>query len=125
MRKQYHFRPSPNGFHAWDVDRLIRLSAGFEARETPLEDIRELDEDYWFAGSAATPTCRRIVEHIRLTNEADLRFPVILCAQGRIMDGMHRVAKALLENRSAILSVRFARTPEPDYTDVTPDQLSY
>lgn len=125
MRKQYHFRPSPNGFHAWDVQRLVRLSAGFEARETPLEAIRELDEDYWFAGSAVSPTCRRIVEHVRLIEDADLRYPVILCAEGRLMDGMHRAAKALLENRSTILSVRFERTPAPDYTDVTPDALSY
>ena len=27
---------------------------------------------------------------------ADLSFPVILAAEGRVMDGMHRIAKALL-----------------------------
>jgi hypothetical protein len=25
LRNQYHLRPSPNGFHAWDVSRLTFL----------------------------------------------------------------------------------------------------
>jgi len=27
VRKRYHFRPSDHGFEAWDVDRLIQLTA--------------------------------------------------------------------------------------------------
>ncbi|MEQ9505462.1 MAG: hypothetical protein RLO80_04270 [Hyphomonas sp.] len=124
MRKQYHFRPSPNGFYAWDVDRLIRLASVLVPESIDLERISELDEAYWFAGGD-TPSCRRIAGHFRLMQEADLQYPVILCAQGRVMDGMHRVTKALAMGQTTILSVRFEETPEADFVDVAPGDLPY
>jgi hypothetical protein len=33
---------------------------------------------------------------MRLIDQADLAFPIILASNGAVMDGMHRVAKALL-----------------------------
>lgn len=125
MRKQYHFRKSPNGFYAWDVDRLVALSRAFKTVNVSLGAIAELDEDYWFSGSAESPTCRKIAEHCKLISAADLSYPIILCSEGRVMDGMHRVAKALLANRHTIKAVRFETTPEPDYVDVLPQDLSY
>ena len=124
MRKQYHFRPSPNGYYAWDVDRLIRLSSALVPQTMDLAQIAELDETYWFSGGN-TPTCRRIAEHFKLMSAADLQYPVILCAQGRLMDGMHRVTKALTLGEKTILGVRFEETPEADFVDVQPDDLPY
>lgn len=125
MRKQYHFRKSQAGFYAWDVDRLLDLSKDIEIIDMPLTEIAELDEDYWFAGSSENPTCRKIVEHCDLINKADLSYPVILFSEGRVMDGMHRVARAMLTERSTIKAVKFSTTPEPDYVDVLPAELAY
>jgi len=36
---------------------------------------------------------------------------------------MHRICKALLENRTEIEAVRFFQDPEPDYIGVDPDDL--
>ncbi|MEW5928309.1 MAG: hypothetical protein AB1941_12640 [Gemmatimonadota bacterium] len=69
MRKQYHLRPSPAGLLAWDVDRLIRLTAHLPPREVPLDAIRELDEPFWF-GEGEAPTCRAVAEHARLIRVA-------------------------------------------------------
>jgi hypothetical protein len=41
------------------------------------------------------------------------------------MDGMHRVCKALLENRSVLPAVRFRHDPEPDFIDADIDSLPY
>lgn len=57
--------------------------------------------------------------------ECDLAYPIILSSDGRIMDGMHRVCKALLENRTEIDAVRFRHDPEPDYIGIHPDDLPY
>ena len=124
MRKQYHFRPSPNGFYAWDVDRLVKLTSVLVPKTIDLEQISELDDVYWFSGGE-TPSCRRIAEHFKLMLDADLQYPIILCAQGRLMDGMHRVTKALAMGKKTILSVRFDETPEADFVDVQPDDLPY
>jgi len=125
LRKQYHFRPSANGYYAWDVHRLIALAKDLPVMSIDLEDIAELNESYWFGGDNANPTSMDLVLHMRLIEAADFEHPIILCADGRVMDGMHRVVKAVLENRNTIDAVRFAVTPEPDHVDVQADDLSY
>lgn len=125
MRKQYHFWPGEHGLDAWDVDRLIRLTASLPVREVTLESFRELDADYWFDGSMESPTVRKVVEHMRLVQEVDPSYPIILGADGRVMDGMHRVARALLEGRSTITAVQFEVQPDPDYRDCQPTDLPY
>ncbi len=125
MRKQYHFRPTESGLAAWDVDRLIRLSAQFPRIEVRLECIRELDEPFWFDATGEVATCRAVVGHARLIEAADLSFPIILSADGRVMDGMHRVAKALLLGRSSVEAVQFPCDPMPDFVGVDPDDLPY
>jgi hypothetical protein len=57
--------------------------------------------------------------------DCDLAFPIILSNDGRVMDGMHRVCKALLQKHNEIEAVRFIEDPEPDYIGVHPDDLPY
>jgi hypothetical protein len=125
MRKQYHFRRTERGLLAWDVDRLVELSAGFTPIDVPLSEIRELDETFWFDAEGDEPTCRRVALHSKLMNETDLRHPIVLSRDGRVMDGMHRVCKALVEGRDTIRAVRFDADPDPDYVGVDPDELPY
>ncbi len=121
MRKQYHFRPDPGGLKAWDVDRLVTLTQDIGPERVPIADVRELDEAYW----GGCMTCRQVAEHARLIEEADPTFPVILSSDGRIMDGMHRVLKALLMGLTHVPAVRFRTDPEPDFVGVDPDELPY
>ena len=123
MRKQYYFRPSPRGLLAWDVDRLVARTASLPRMRVPLSEIRELDEP-WHGGLEG-PTWRELVEHVRLMDEAELAYPIILAADGCVMDGMHRVAKALREGRAAIEAVRFTEDPPPDHVGRGPDDLPY
>lgn len=125
MRKQYHLRPSPAGLLAWDVDRLIGLTAHLPRVEVPLDSIRELDEPFWFGGGSEAATCRAVADHARLIMETDLRYPIILAADGRVMDGMHRVSRAYLEGRATIVAVRLEVDPEPDFVGVDEDALPY
>jgi len=123
MRKQYYFRPSNQGLLAWDVDRLIELSRNLPRKQVPLVQIRELDE-VWF-GKGEHPTWRAMIAHVQLIQDANLRFPIILSSDGSVMDGMHRVWKALLEGRDVIEAVRFEHDPEPDHVGRGPDDLPY
>jgi hypothetical protein len=125
MRTQYYFRRSPRGLCAWDVERLIELSRPLARERVPLAEIRELDEPHWAHERAQPLICREIVSHARLMLDCDLAFPVILSSDGRVMDGMHRVGKALLKGLSDIEAVRFIEDPEPDYIGVHPDDLPY
>ncbi|MGA7108564.1 MAG: hypothetical protein WBV28_22070 [Terracidiphilus sp.] len=125
MRAQYHFRMLPQGLCAWDVRRLLELSRFLTVERVPLAEIRELDEPYWCGESQGQMTCRAMVEHARLIEECDLAHPVILSSDGRVMDGMHRICKALLLGHESVEGVRFVRDPEPDHVGVAPDDLPY
>lgn len=125
MRKQYHFQPSKNAVMAWDVDRLIEQSKGLPILEVALGAIAELDKNFWFQEDGDIPTCRAIAEHALLIKQVDMRFPIILSASGRVMDGMHRVCRALIDGQETIKAVRFELDPEPDYVDVNPKTLPY
>ena len=111
MRKQYHFRQVGEDTLIWDVHHLVRLSQNFPIQHIKLNCIQELNEAYWFPETH--PTTQQIIEHI------------ILCADGRVMDGMHRVAKAQLLNQKTIQAVQFKETPSPDFVNIDEDELEY
>jgi len=123
MRKQYYFRPSPGGLLSWNVDWLIAQSARLPRRVVALEEIHEIDEPWH--GDDETPSWRAMVAHAKLIEEADLSYPIILAADGRVMDGMHRVAKALLQGRETIDAVQFEVDPPPDHVGRGPQDLPY
>jgi len=87
----------------------------------PLSAIRELDQ-VW---SDEAQTWRAMVEHLKLIDEADLSYPIILSADGAVMDGRHRVAKAAREGRSEIEAVQFVEDPEPDHVGRGPNDLPH
>ena len=125
MRRQYHLRNSERGLLAWDVHRLIEPSAALEIIDVPLRDIRELDEPYWLGAEGDVATCRRIAEHARLISEVTFDHPILLDADGRVMDGMHRVARAVLLGLGSISARQFPELPSPDYVDVRLESLPY
>lgn len=125
IRAQYHFRPSKKGFYAWDVRKLAALAGDVAITNVPLNAIRELDEAYWYSDPRDMPSVRAIVAHMKLVERADRTYPIILCADGRVMDGMHRVAQALLHGDICIAARRFMVTPPPDHTDIMPADLPY
>lgn len=125
MRKQYHFRDDARGLLAWDVDGLIAATRGLPMQEVALAGLRELDEAYWYDAEGDSPSCRSIAAHMQLVQQADLGYPIILCPQGRVMDGMHRAVKALMEGRVTIKAYRLPVLPAPDYIGVAPDALPY
>lgn len=125
IRAQYHFRHSERGVLAWEIRRLIALSKQLPVREIELCQITELDQDHWYRHGNVAPSCRSVVEHCSLIVNADLSYPIILDQSGRVMDGMHRVCKALMQGASKIAVVQFESDPEPDYVDRDPHSLPY
>jgi hypothetical protein len=124
VRKQYHFWPGAEGLDAWDVDRLIDLSASHIEETVSVAAISEVDTVYWFH-ETQQPTVRQVIEHILLIEEVDPSYPIILGPDGRVMDGMHRVARAILEGREMISAIRLPELPEPDFRNCRPEDLPY
>jgi hypothetical protein len=101
----------------------VELSSQLPRKRIPLSDIRELEEAW--SGEGGAQTWRALLEHLRLIDEAELSYPIILSSDGAVMDGMHRVAKAVLQGWKDIEAVQFERDPEPDHVGLGPEELPY
>lgn len=96
----------------WLTKRLWALAEHLPSKSVPIESIAAFNQNCWFG--AAEPTCRNVAEHARRINNVTFDHPIILSAEGSVMDGMHRVAKAFIEGLATIQAVQFPETPAPD-----------
>lgn len=95
------------GCHHWNVARLFELSRGLPVMDIPLDHL-----NVWHKYESLT--LRDMVMHMRAVDAADLSMPIILDEDGEIMDGRHRIMKALLDGAPTIKAVRFDENPPPD-----------
>ena len=68
------------------------------------------------------PTTRSILEHIQRIESSESKYPIILSQSGVVMDGIHRVCKALLKGEDTIKAVQFKKTPDADKVEPYPAQ---
>jgi hypothetical protein len=99
--------------YIWDVERLWELARSLKPFDVSIEDLFEIDRDCWFC-DVKPATIRNVALHAKRIYEADLSYPIILNADGALMDGGHRIAKALLLGMTSISAVRFEQMPLPD-----------
>lgn len=90
----------------WSVPRLIQLSKDLPVMEIPLVHINMYH-------SFESMSMRDFIGHMKSVLSADLSYPIILDEDGDIMDGRHRLMKALLDGRETIKAVRFESNPSP------------
>src|SRR5262245_32136609 len=109
-----HSRLTPTGRLVWFTERLWYLRRELPVQQFPIAQIAEFDRNCWF-GPTTLPTCRAVAQHARRIFEADLRYPIILSAEGYLMDGGHRIAKAYILELRELPAVQFPLDPEPDY----------
>lgn len=102
-----------NTRHIWNVERIWKLAEELPLIEIDIEEVVGLDSNTWFDDSNP-PTIRAISEHTKRILEADMSYPPILTARGRVFDGMHRIARHLMEGQKKIKVKRFDTDPTPD-----------
>lgn len=94
----------------WSVPRLHQLVKDLPVFEIPLQglNVAEFYDDL---------RLRDMVMHFKAMMRADMSYPIILDEDGELMDGRHRIMRALYEERETILAVRFAVNPTPCRVD--------
>jgi hypothetical protein len=101
----------------------VAATAAFVRKRIPLSQIRELHQPW--SGDREDQTWNELIAHVRLIDAADLSYPIILSADGSVMDGMHRIVKATLAGHDEIIAVQFDQDPEPDFVGRGPNDLPY
>jgi hypothetical protein len=90
----------------WSVPRLFELARDLPVLTVPLDHL-----DVWYKYDALT--LRDMVMHMVAIQGADLTMPILLDEDGQLMDGRHRLMKAMLLGLPTILAVRFEENPSP------------
>ncbi len=96
--------------HHFSVARLVELSKNFKVMTIPLDHLNVYN-------IYSDLTLRDMAMHFNAVNNADLKYPIILDEDGEIMDGRHRIIKAMIEGKRSIKAVRFDKNPEPCKVD--------
>jgi hypothetical protein len=94
------------GNNIWSVARLHQLAKDLEVMLVPLDHLNV----FYIYDKL---TLREMVMHFNTVNNADLSYPIILDEDGDIMDGRHRVMKAIMVGEKNIKAVRFQENPQP------------
>ena len=98
------------GRHHWSVPRLFELS-----RNLPVMDVVIDHMSTYFVYDKLT--LRELIGHMKAVEAADLSFPIILDEDGDLMDGRHRLMKAIMQGNVTIKAVRFEENPSPCRVD--------
>lgn len=100
---------SHNG-KVWTVTNLIARAKDLEPFDLPLAAIY-LGTEVWTPEGSPFG----LAYHMRRALDVDTNYPVIMSEEGFIMDGWHRVLRALIDGKPTIKAVRFNKTPPHDY----------
>jgi hypothetical protein len=118
-------RSFSDGRAIWYIDGIWAAAEGLPEEELSIDAVRELDEVCWFSDAwGKRPTCRAVVAHCKRILDADLGYPVILGPKGEVLDGVHRIAKAMLAGATTVRAVRLPAMPKEDER-IPPDDPRY
>lgn len=92
--------------YRYKITDLIEATKDFEVFEIRVADIFL---DYQAPNDN---TLHDFIKHCKRMVNADLKYPIILSPCNFILDGKHRVARAILEEEEFIKAVRFREMPD-------------
>lgn len=110
----------------WEVDRLWELAKDLPVKLVRLDQLDDLDRVGWHGQTQhyGRLTIREVADHARRIQEASFDHPIILSAEGHLLDGFHRVAKVYLLGMREISAVQFEVNPSPDRVRPLPAWLA-
>ncbi len=94
----------------YNIHAAVTLAGDIEVKELSISDM------YISYKSPCNDSLRSFLEHVKLVRDADLSYPILLNEDGYIIDGRHRLSKAILTGRKTIKSKRFEKDPVACFT---------
>lgn len=96
------------GNNIWDVGTLFEASKNLEPYDLQLSAI---DLSVAFPNAS---TIAFFLYQMKRVLDADLSYPIIQAPDGWIIDGYHRIAKAIIDGDTTIKAVRLPVLPKPN-----------
>lgn len=103
-----------HNLYYWKASTLWALAATMPVEEVPLVSFDWTNENFQCNSLSDPPLWRDIGDHAKRILAADLQYPIIISAEGNVMDGMHRILKCYAFGLPTVKAVRFEVTPMAD-----------
>lgn len=100
-----------DGDKVWTVSNLIERAKDLPVFDLPIQTIY-IGAHIW----SPIKSAKSLAKHMKRVMNASYDHPIILDEDGFIMDGWHRVTKALVEGVATVKAVRFDENPPHDYS---------
>lgn len=97
------------GGRKYDVHTAIRYAEGLPVKKVDLSTL------YLYYAAPCSDDLLSFVDHMRQSLNADKTKPIIMNELGVIIDGRHRLSKALLDGDKTIPVVKFETDPPEIY----------
>ncbi len=91
--------------YTYNVIDLIREAEKLKVITLKVSDI------FLYYDSPSYDTFTSFVKHCEKVYNSNLKYPIILSPGNFILDGKHRLAKAIISNHETISAVRFEEMP--------------
>lgn len=104
--------------YRWNVLTLFEAAKDLVSFDFLVDQV-DLKNCFWFKEN---PSVEEVLIHFRKLNNIDFTHPIILAPDGTILDGIHRVARARLDQLKTIKAVQFEILPEADSQTYVNDQ---
>lgn len=100
----------------WEDKTLWQAAEGKPCIELSVSELADMSFDGW-----NTQTLADVARETRSIIKADMNYPILVTPEHRIMDGCHRVVKAVIYRQTSIkaiiLDVSDKDFPKPDYDE--------
>lgn len=96
--------------NVWKVSTLIGAANILDTSKFYLDQVSTAYPITWHMNNV-----NDVMVHLDRILKADLSVPIILRADGCVMNGWHRIIKAMSEGKKYVLAKRFTKDPKPDF----------
>ena len=110
--------------HIWLIHNLHSYCKSFPVQQIDITLLQNnLELNLWFDESEE-PTINAILIHIKRIQNADTNYPIIVGPNYVIMDGLHRLVKAILAEETTIPAICLKNWPMADIINCTQPNVS-
>ena len=97
--------------YKYSVESLVGATLNHKVKTVEIETLG------LFSRAPNNDTFLSFVAHMKQTNEADLKYPIILAEDGTVLDGYHRIAKSMVGGKETIKYVIIKNADLPPFIE--------
>jgi len=111
---------SSNVVESWNVETLVEA-----AKDLPIIEYELTNESYDKSLNWTLDNVSDFICHMKRVEDCDINVPIILRADGVVMDGRHRIVKAMALGLRVLPARQFVVDPEPYHRYHKPANVGY